>query len=177
MALAEVGQFREAVQYVQNAALNLWGMIELEKLAYAAVGESFVAAGVKADERKVAEAVRLAEEALGKLPTLVPGGGVLAEVERWVAGLRSGEVKAAVASAVKELEKWPGAVKNGRYTDYSSGRAVRICAEGVCAAKTPGWTIYFKPVKMEAGKAGEAKERWIVAKSPEELETWLSGAA
>ena len=141
VALAEVGQFREAVEYVQRAAkalyeaakdvfehvkitvqrlvelfveavarvlawvdehkaylflmaavaagvvalsvtLNLWGMIELEKLAYAAVGVSSVAAGVKVDERKVAEALRLAEEALGKLPTLVPGGGVLAEVER-----------------------------------------------------------------------------------------------
>jgi hypothetical protein len=31
-------------------------------------------------------------------------------------------------------------------------------------------------VKVEAGKAGEAKEKWIVAKSPEELETWLSRA-
>jgi len=235
VALAEVGRFREAAQYVQRAAkalyeaakdvfehvkitvqrlvelfveavarvlawvdehkaylflmaavaagvvalsvtLNLWGMIELEKLAYAAVGVSSVAAGVKVDERKVAEALRLAEEALGKLPTLVPGGGVLAEVERWLAGLRSGEVKAAVASAVKELEKWLGAVKGGRYADYSSGRAAKICAEEVCAAKTRGWTIYFKPVKMEAGKAGEAKEKWIVAKSPEELEAWLSRA-
>jgi soluble P-type ATPase len=215
VALAEVGRFREAVQYVQkaakeafervkvtvqrlvelfveavarvlawvdehkaylflmaavaagvvalSAALNLWGLVELEKLAYAAVGVSFVAAGVKADERKVAEALRLAEGALGKLPTLVPGGGVLAEVERWVAGLRSGEVKTAVASAVKELEKWLGAVKNGRYADYSSGRAARICAGGVCAAKTRGWAFYFRPVKMEAGKAGETKERWIVA--------------
>jgi hypothetical protein len=32
-----------------------------------------VAAGVKADERRVAEVVRLAEGALGKTPTLVPG--------------------------------------------------------------------------------------------------------
>jgi hypothetical protein len=31
-------------------------------------------------------------------------------------------------------------------------------------------------VRVEAGKAGEAKEKWIVAKSPEELETWLSRA-
>ena len=158
-----------------SVALNLWGLVELEKLAYAA-SAPFVAAGVKADERRVAEVVRLAEGALGKLPTLVPGGGVLAEVERWLAGLRSGEVKAAVASAVKELEKWLGAVKGGRYTYHYSGRAVRICAEEVCAAKTPGWTIYFKPVKVEAGKAGEAKEKWIVAKSPEELEAWLSKA-
>ncbi|MCC6032095.1 MAG: hypothetical protein LM566_04160, partial [Pyrobaculum sp.] len=234
VALAEVGRFREAAQYVQRAAkalyeaakdvfehvkitvqrlvelfveavarvlawidehkaylflmaavaagvialsvaLNLWGLVEMEKLTYAA-SAPFVAAGVKVDERKVAEALRLAEEALGKLPTLVPGGGVLAEVERWLAGLEREEVKAAVASAVKELEKWLGAVKGGRYADYSSGRAVRICAEGVCAAKTRGWTIYFKPVKVEAGKAGEAKERWIVAKSPEELEAWLSRA-
>ena len=158
-----------------SAALNLWGLVELEKLAYAAVGASFVAAGVKVDERRVAEAVRLAEGALGKTPTLVLGGGVLAEVERWVAGLRSGEVKAAVARAAEELEKWLGAVKNGRYADYSSGRAVRICAGGVCAVKTRGWAFYFKPVKVEA--RGEAKEKWIVAKSPEELEAWLSGAA
>ncbi len=65
-----------------SVALNLWGMIELERLAYAAVGAPFVAAGVKVDERKVAEVVRLAEGALGKTPTLVTGGGVLAEVER-----------------------------------------------------------------------------------------------
>jgi hypothetical protein len=31
-------------------------------------------------------------------------------------------------------------------------------------------------VRVEAEKAGEAKEKWIVARSPEELETWLSGA-
>jgi hypothetical protein len=43
--------------------------------------------------------------------------------------------------------------------------------------KTRRWAIYFRPAKVEAGKAGEAKERWIVAKSPEELETWLSKAA
>ncbi|MFZ8810521.1 MAG: hypothetical protein ACO2PN_20735 [Pyrobaculum sp.] len=159
-----------------SVALNLWGLVELEKLAYAA-SAPFVAAGVKADERKVAEAVRLAEGALGKLPALVPGGGAAAaEVERWVAGLRSGEVKAAVARAAEELEKWLEAVKGGRYAYHSSGRAVRICAEGVCAAKTRRWAFYFKPVKMEAGKAGEAKEKWIVAKSPEELETWLPGA-
>jgi tetratricopeptide (TPR) repeat protein len=210
VALAEVGQFREAVEYVQKAAktlyeaakevfeqvkvaaqrlvelfveavtrvlawidehraylflmtavaagvialsvaLNLWGLIELEKLAYAASAAPFVAAGVKVDERRVAEAVRLAEGALGKTPTLSPGGGVLAEVERWLAGLRSGEVKTAVARAAEELEKWLGAVKGGRYADYSSGRAARICAEGVCAGKTREWTIYFKPVKMEAG--------------------------
>jgi hypothetical protein len=155
-----------------GVALNMWGVIELEKLAYAA-SAPFVAAGVKVDERKVAEVVRLAEGALGE--ALVPGGGVLAEVERWLAGLRSGEVKAAVASAVKELEKWLGAVKGGRYADYSSGRAVRICAGGVCAAKTRGWAFYFKPVKVEA-RSGEVKERWIVAKSPEEFETWLSRA-
>jgi hypothetical protein len=100
----------------------------------------------------------------------------LAEVERWLAGLEREEVKAAVASAVKELEKWLGAVKGGRYAYHSSGQSVRICAGGVCAAKTRGWTIYFRPVKVEAGKAGEVRERWIVAKSPEELETWLSGA-
>ncbi len=160
---------------VLGVALNLWGMIELEKLAYAA-SVPFVAAGVKVDERRVAEVVRLAEGALGKTPTLVPGGGVLAEVERWVAGLRSGEVKTAVARAAEELEKWLKAVKSGRYADYSSGRAARICAGGVCAAKTRRWTFYFKPVKIEAGKAGEVRERWIVAKSPEELEAWLSRA-
>jgi hypothetical protein len=161
-----------------SAALNLWGLVELEKLAYAATSAApFVAASVKADERRVAEVVRLAEGALGKTPTLVPGGGVvLAEVERWVAGLRSGEVKAAVANAAEELEKWLKAVKGGRYADYSSGRVARICADGVCAAKTRRWAFYFKPVRVEAGKSGEAKERWIVAKSPEELEAWLSGA-
>jgi DNA-directed RNA polymerase subunit F len=231
VALAEVGQFREAVQYVQkaakalyesarevfeqvrvslqrlvelfveavtrmlawvdehraylflmaagaialSAALNMWGLMELERLAYAASATS-VAAGVKVDERRVAEAVRLAEGALGKTPTLAPGGGVLAEVERWVAGLRSGEVKTAVARLAEELEKWLGAVKGGRYADYSSGFSARICAEGVCAMKTRGWAFYFKPVRVEAGKAGEAKERWIVAKSPEEFEAWLSKA-
>ncbi len=195
VALAEVGQFREAVEYVQKAAkalyetakeafervkvslqrltglfveavvrvlawidehkaylflmaagvvalsvaLNLWGMIELEKLAHAVSAPFFAGrayAGVKADERKVAETVRLAEGVLGKTPTLVPGGGVLAEVERWLAGLRSGEVKTAVARAAEELEKWLGAVKGGRYVYHSSGRAVRICAGGVCAVKT-----------------------------------------
>jgi hypothetical protein len=114
---------------------------------------------------------------LGKTPTLVPGGGVLAEVERWLAGLEREEVKAAVASAVKELEKWLGAVKGGRYAYHSSGQSVRICAGGVCAVKTRGWAFYFRPVKVEAGKAGEAKEKWIVAKSPEELEAWLSRAS
>jgi tetratricopeptide (TPR) repeat protein len=172
VALAEVGQFREAVEYVQKAAkalyeaakevfekvkvtvqrlvelfieavarvlawvdehkaylflmaaaaagiialsvaLNLWGLVELEKLAHAASLTPFIPAGVKADERRVAEAVRLAEGALGKTPTLVPGGGVSAEVERWVAGLKRGEVKAAVAGAVKKLEKWLEAVKAG----------------------------------------------------------------
>jgi len=156
-----------------GVALNMWGVIELEKLAYAA-SAPFVAAGVKVDERKVAEVVRLAEGALGE--ALVPGGGVLAEVERWLAGLRSGEVKAAVASAVKELEKWLRAVKGGRYADYSSGQSVKICAGGVCAVKTRGWAFYFKPVRVEAGKAGEAKEKWIAARSPEELEAWLSRA-
>ena len=234
VALAEVGHFREAVQYVQRAAkalyeaakdvfehvkitvqrlvelfieavtrvlawidehkaylflrvavaagvialsvaLNLWGLVELEKLAYAA-SAPFVAARVEADERKVAEVVRLVEAALGG--ALVPGGGaVLAEVERWVAGLRSGEVKAAVARAAEELEKWLKDVKGGRYAYHSSGRAARICAGDVCAVKTRRWAIYFRPAKVEAGKAGESKERWIVAKSPEELETWLSGAA
>jgi hypothetical protein len=232
VTLAEVGQFKEAVQYVQKAAkalyeaakevfehvkvtvqrfvelfveavarvlawvdehkaypylmaagaagvialgvaLNLWGLEELEKLAYAAVGVSFVGVGVKVDERRVAEVVRLVEGSLGG--ALALGGVVLAEVERWLAGLRSGEVKAAVARAAEELEKWLGAVKNGRYADYSSGRAARICAEGVCAVKTRGWTIYFRPVKVEA-RSGEVRERWIVARSPEELEAWLSGA-
>jgi hypothetical protein len=159
-----------------NIALNLWGLVELEKLAYAA-SAPFVAAGVKVDERKVAEAVRLAEGALGKLPALVPGGGgVLAEVERWVAGLKSGEVKTAVARAAEELEKWLKAVKSGRYADYSSGQSVRICTEGVCAVKTRGWIIYFRPVKVEA-RSGEVRERWIVARSPEELEAWLSRAS
>ncbi len=103
-----------------NIALNLWGLVELEKLAHVAVGmPPFFAGrtdtGVKVDERRVAEVVRLAEGALGKLPALVPGGGsVLAEVERWLAGLRSGEVKAAVARAAEEFEKWLKAVKGGR---------------------------------------------------------------
>jgi hypothetical protein len=235
VALAEVGRFREAVQYVQkaakalyeaarevfekvkvtvqrlvelfveavaralawidehkaylflmaavaagavalSAALNMWGLIELDKLAYAASLTPFVAAGVKVDERRVAEAVRLVEGALGKTPTLVPGGGVSAEVERWVAGLRSGEVKTAVARAAEELEKWLKAVKSGRYVYHSSGFSVRICAEGVCAVKTRGWAFYFRAVRVEAGKAGEAKEKWIVARSPEELEAWLSRA-
>jgi hypothetical protein len=104
----------------------------------------------------------------------VPDGGVLAEVERWLAGLRSGEVKAAVARAAEELEKWLKAVKDERYVYPSSGRVARICAEGVCAVKTRGWAFYFKPAKVEA--RGEAKEKWIVAKRPEEFETWLSGA-
>jgi hypothetical protein len=160
---------------VLSIALNLCGAIELEKLAYAAVGVSFVGVGVKVDERRVAEVVWLVEGSLGG--ALVPGGGaVLAEVERWLAGLRSGEVKTAVARAAKELEKWLEAVKGGRYAYHSSGRAARICAGGVCAAKTRRWAIYFKPVKVEAGKAGEAKEKWIAAKSPKELETWLSRA-
>jgi hypothetical protein len=233
VVLAEVGQFKEAVQYVQkaakalyeaarvvfehvrvtaqrlvelfveavtrvlawidehkaylflmaagvvavSAALNLWGLVELEKLAHFAMGvPPLVAAGVKADERKVAEVVRLVEGALGKTPTLVTGGGVLAEVERWLAGLEREEVKTAVARAAEELEKWLGAVKGGRYADYSSGRAARICAGGVCAVKTRGWAFYFKPVRIEAGKTGEAKEKWIVARTPEELETWLSRA-
>jgi hypothetical protein len=157
-------------------ALNLCGAIELEKLAYAAVGASFAAARVKVDERRVAEVVRLVEGSLGG--ALALGGGiVLAEVERWVAGLRSGEVKTAVARAAEELEKWLGAVKGGRYADYSSGRAARICAGGVCAAKTRRWAIYFRPARVEAGKAGEVRERWIVARTPEELEAWLSRAA
>ncbi len=160
---------------VLGVALNMWGVIELEKLAYAA-SAPFVSAGVKVDERRVAEAVRLVESALGKTPTLVPGGGVLAEVEKWLAGLERGEVKSAVARAAEELEKWLEAVKGGRYADYSSGFSVRICAGGICAVKTRRWAFYFKPVKMEAGKAGEAKEKWIVAKSPEELEAWLSRA-
>jgi tetratricopeptide (TPR) repeat protein len=112
-----------------SAALNMWGLIELDKLAHAAYAAQFavgappfVPAGVKVDERRVAEAVRLAEGALGKTPTLVPGGGALsAEVERWVAGLRSGEVKTAVARAAEELEKWLKAVKSGRYVYHSSG--------------------------------------------------------
>ncbi len=81
-----------------------------------------------------------------------------------------------MARAAEELEKWMEAVKNGRYAYYSSGRAARICAGGVCAAKTRRWAIYFKPAKIEAGKAGEVRERWIVAKSPEEFEAWLSKA-
>jgi hypothetical protein len=157
-----------------SAALNLWGLEELEKLAYAA-SAPFVAARVKVDERRVAEVVRLVEGSLGG--ALAPsGGGVLAEVERWLAGLRSREVKAAVVRAAEELEKWLEAVKGGRYAYHSSGRAARICAGGVCAAKTRRWAIYFRPVRVEAGKAGEAKEKWIVAKSPEEFEAWLSGA-
>jgi hypothetical protein len=157
-----------------GVALNLWGLVELEKLAFAA-SAPFVAAGVKVDERRVAEVVRLVEGSLGRSPALAPGGGVLAEVERWVAGLRSGEVKAAVARAVKELEKWLGAVKNGRYAYHSSGRAARICAGGICAGKTRRWAFYFKPAKIET-RGGEFGERWIAARSPEELETWLSKA-
>jgi hypothetical protein len=158
-----------------SIALNLCGAIELEKLAYAASAAPFVAAGVKVDERRVAEVVRLVEGALGG--ALAPGGGgVSAEVERWLAGLERREVKTAVARAAGELEKWLKAVKSGRYADYSSGRAARICAEGVCAVKTRRWTFYFRPVKVET-RSGEVKERWIVARSPEELETWLSGAA
>jgi hypothetical protein len=160
---------------VLGVALNLWGLVELEKLAYAA-SAPFVAAGVKVNEKRVAEVVRLVEGSLGGAPALVPGGGVLAEVERWLAGLERREVKTAVARAAEELEKWLKAVKSGRYADYSSGRVARICAEGVCAVKTRRWAFYFKPVKVEAGKAGEAKEKWIVAKSPEELEAWLSRA-
>jgi len=230
VALAEAGQFKEAVQYVQKAAKALYeaardvfehvrvtaqrlvelfveavtrvlawidehkaylfltaagvvaltgvgyvGLVELEKLAHFAMGmPPFMAAGVKVDERRVAEVVRLVEGVLGK--SLVPGGGVvLAEVERWVAGLRSGEVKTAVAKAAEELEKWLEAAKNGRYAYHSSGHAVRICAGGVCAVKTREWAFYFKPVKMEAW-SGEVRERWIVAKSPEEFEAWLSKA-
>jgi hypothetical protein len=157
-----------------SAALNIWGLIELDKLAHAASAAPFVAAGVKVDERRVAEVVRLVEGSLGG--ALVLGGVLLAEVERWVAGLRSGEVKAAVARAAEELEKWLGAVKGGRYAYHSSGFSVRICAEGVCAAKTRRWAIYFRPVRVEAGKAGEVRERWIVARSPEEFEAWLSRA-
>ncbi len=149
--------------------------MKLEKLAHAAVGASFVAASVEADERRVAEVVRLAKGTLGKSPTLVPGGGVLAEVERWLAGLERGEVKAVVARAAEEFEKWLGAVKGGRYAYHSSGRAARICAEGVCAAKTRRSAIYFRPVKVEA-RSGEVRGRWIVAKSPEEFEAWLSKA-
>jgi hypothetical protein len=140
-----------------SIALNLCGAIELEKLAYAAVGVSFMAAGVKVDERRVAEVVRLVEGSLGG--ALVTSGGVSAEVERWVAGLRNGEVKTAVARLAEELEKWLGAVKGGRYADYSSGRAARMCAGGVCAAKTRGWAFYFKPVRIKAGKAGEAQRK------------------
>jgi len=161
-----------------GVALNMWGLVEMEKLARFDVGiPPFVVAGVKVNERMVAEVVRLAEGALGRSPALVPGGGgVLAEVERWVAGLERGEVKAVVANAAGELEKWLGAVKGGKYADYSSGRVARICTGGVCAVKTRRWAFYFKPVKIEAEKAGEAKEKWIAAKSPEELETWLSKA-
>jgi hypothetical protein len=156
-----------------SAALNLWGLEELEKLAYAVSAASFVAAGVKADERKVAEVVRLIEGSLGG--ALALGAGVLAEVERWLAGLRSGEVKTAVARAAEELEKWLEAVKGGRYAYHSSGRVERICAGDVCAVKTRGWTIYFKPAKIET-RGGEVRERWIVARGPEEFEAWLSRA-
>ncbi len=62
-----------------SVALNMWSLVEMEKLAHAA-SAPFVGVGVKVDERKVAEVVRLAEGALGG--ALVPGGGgVLAEVE------------------------------------------------------------------------------------------------
>jgi len=42
------------------------------------------------------------------------------------------------ARAAEELEKWLEAVKGGKYVYHSSGRAARICANGVCAAKTRG---------------------------------------
>ncbi len=133
MALAEVGQFKEAVQYVQraakalyeaakdvfehikitvqrlvelfveavtrvlawvdehkaylflmaagavalSAALNLWGLVELEKLAYAAVGAPFVAgladAGGRAAERfgVVAERWRVDENEKQKIEEVI----------------------------------------------------------------------------------------------------------
>ncbi|MFP3349725.1 MAG: hypothetical protein RXN90_10430, partial [Thermoproteus sp.] len=150
-------------------------MIKLEKLAYAASAAPFVAAGVRADEGRVAEAARLVEAALGKAP--VPGGGaVSAEAERWASGLGDDRVKAAVARIAEGLGRWLEAVKSGRYAYHSSGRAARICAGDVCAVKTRGWAVYLRPVKIEAGRLGEVKEKWIVARSPEELDAWLSGA-
>jgi len=161
--LAEVGQFKKAVQYLQKAAkalyeaakevfehvrvtaqrlvklfveavtrmlawvdehkaypylmaagavalsiaLNLCGAIELEKLAYAAVGVPFVGVGVKVDERRVAEVVRLVEGSLGG--ALAPSGGiVLAEVERWLAGLRSGRLKPQWPASPKSLRSGSG---------------------------------------------------------------------
>ena len=144
----------EAGAVALSAALNMWGLAELGMLAHAAMGTPFVVARVETDERKVAEVVRLTEGALGKSPTLASGGGgVLAEVERWLAGLERGEVKAVVARAAEELEKWLGAVKGGRYAYHSSGRAARICAEGVCAAKTRRWAFYFRlTYVMKGGK-------------------------
>ncbi len=152
-------------------------MIKLEKLAYAASAAPFVAAGVRADEGRVAEAARLVEGALGKAPGLVPGGGaVSAEAERWASGLGDDRVKAAVARIAEGLGRWLEAVKSGRYAYHSSGRAARICAGDACAVKTREWAVYLRPVKIEAGRLGEVKEKWIVARSPEELDAWLSGA-
>jgi len=150
-------------------------MIKLEKLAYAASAAPFVAAGVKADEGRVAEAARLVEGALGKAPGLVPGDAVSAEAERWASGLGDDRVKAAVARIAEMLKGWLEAVKSGRYA-YHSGRAARICAGDACAVKTREWAVYLRPVKIEAGRLGEVKEKWIVARSPEELDAWLSGA-
>ena len=155
-----------------NVAMDTWGLMELGRLAYAASAAPFIAAGVKADERRVAEAVRLVEVALGKAP--MPGGAVLAEAEKWASGLRNDRVKAAVARVAEGLGRWLEAVKGGRYADYSSGRAARICAGDVCAVKTRGWALYFRPVRVEG--SGGGKEKWIVARSPEELDAWLSGA-
>ena len=149
-------------------------MIKLEKLAYAASAAPFVAAGVRADEGRIAEAARLVEAALGKAP--VPGGAVSAEAERWASGLGDDRVKAAVARIAEGLGRWLEAVKGGRYAYHSSGRAARICAGDVCAVKTRGWAVYLRPMKIEAGRLGEVKEKWIVARSPEELDAWLSRA-
>jgi hypothetical protein len=78
-------------------------------------------------------------------------------VERWLAGLRSGEVKAVVARAAEELERWLGAVKGGRYADYSSGRAARICAGGV---QYDALAASARRGVLAAAKVGDVARLW-----------------
>ncbi len=71
-----------------NIALNLWGLVELEKLAYAASLTPFIPAGVKEYSRE--EALRILREA----PTPMRGGGE--------SGKRWGEGEACGALGVVE---------------------------------------------------------------------------